>query len=234
MASLSEGLTSQAILEAQGATLTALNTSENGSIANLFRATPYAEKPYIESFLNERDPERRQEILNSIPDDLGQALQRQWQKHDSSGMTKAFVDNTSRDIASGRKQFAFNEQIMDPRMQLDDIKLKVVESRGYDAHEFGLGWNDQMIRVQNTFNNIQDINKAEYERLPTSDPSINPAQVRSAISNLINSNGLKANVNVYINNGRSNGNAVTINIKRDRAQTIVNALSNRKKYYNGN
>jgi hypothetical protein len=234
LAALSDGVTKQSILEAQSSTLTAINSSENSTVANLFRATPYTEKPYIEAFLNERDPDRRKEILASVPADLGTALQNQWSKKDGKSETKFFVDSTSEDISRGKKSYAFNSQIMDPRIPLEDIKLKVVESRGYDAHEFGLGWNEQMLRVQNTFNRIQDINRNEYSRIPTADPQINSSQVRSAILNLVSSKGLKANVNVYINNGRSDENTVTIQIRRDRAQSVIRSLNNRKKYGYGN
>lgn len=233
MAALSDGLTRQNILEAQASTLTAINAADNSSVANLFRATPYTEKPYIEAFLNERDPSKRQEILNFVPKDLGMALSNQWGKHDESINTQRFVDNTSIDIAAGRKSYAFNDQILDPRINLEDIKLKTVESRGYDAHEFGLGWNEQMLRMQNSFNDIQDVHRAEYNTPPTAQVDLNSSQVRGAILSLLHNNGLKGSANVYINNGREGPNAVTIKIRRDRALSVVRALRNRDRYMNG-
>lgn len=233
MADLSAGLTKQKFLDAQASTLTALNAADNSSAANLFRATPYTEKPYIEAFLNERDPRRRQEILNYVPEDLGMALSKQWAKHEESVGTSNFVDNTSQDIAAGRKGYAFNEQILDPRVNLEDVKLKVVESRGYAAHEFGLGWNEQMLRIQNSVNTVHDINRAQYTEIPTAPSDVNPGQVRGSILNLIHNNGLKGNANVYINNGREGPNAVVVKIRRDRARSVVTALRNRKKYTDG-
>lgn len=233
LAALSEGTTKQELLKAQETTLTGLNMSDEPSVANLFRASPYTEKPYVEAFLNERDPSRRKEILNYVPKDLGKALANQWRKHDESINTDVFVNETSKDIAAGRKTYAFNEKILDPRVPLEDIKLKTLESQAYDVHEHGLGWNEQMLRVQNNFNEIEAVKRQEYNNPPTATPTLSSSQVRSAISNLINNSGLKGRVNVYINNGRDGPNSITINIRRDRALSALRALKNRESYING-
>lgn len=230
LASLSDGLTKEQFMSAQSATLTSLVNAENSSVANLFRATPYTEKPYIESFLNEHRPERRKEILNIVPKNLGLALSKQWSKHDQSINTEAFVTNTSKDIASGSRNFAFNEQVMDPRVQLEDIKLKAIQNRGWDSHEFGLGWNEQMLRIQNSVNNTHDANNINYNDIPTAPADVNPGQVRGSILNLLHKSGIKGNANVYINNGRDGPNSVTVKIMRDRSNSVMNALRNREKY----
>lgn len=230
LASLSDGLTKEQFMSAQSSTLTSLASAENSSVANLFRATPYTEKPYIEAFLNEDRPARRKEILNSVPKNLGLALAKQWSKHDQTINTDAFVSNTSKDISSGGRNFAFNKQILDPRVPLEDVKLKVIESQGYDAHEFGLGWNEQMLRIQNSVNGIHDANNINYNDMPTQTPDINPGQVRGAVLNLLHKSGIDGNANVYINNGRGGSNAVTIKIMRDRSNSVMNALRNREKY----
>jgi len=230
MAQLSNGLIRQEFLTAKQATLTAFNNNEGSTVANLFRATPFSEKPYIESFLQENDPKKREEILKFVPKDLAKALENQWSKNDLSNDTSNYVQMTSNDLVDGRKKFAFNRTIMDPVVNLEDVELKVIQNEGMDAHEFGLGWNEQMLRVQESQNIISERTLDELQPiLDPVGPNLNSAHIRGLINNLFNKDGIYSNTQVYINNIGTE-NILNILVKRNRSRTIIDALKRRKKY----
>ena len=230
MASLSTGLTQQEYISAKQATLTAFNNSEGSTVANLFRATPFSEKPYIEGFLQENDPRQRAEILKYVPDDLAKALKRQWGTNDNKDGTQKYNEANSDELSTYKKR-VFNRTIMDPRVNLEDVQLKVIQNEGMDAHEFGLGWNEQMLRVQESQNQIQEqtINDLQY-RGEQLGPNLNSAHVRGLINSLFNKEGIRASSQVYISNIGNDFNSLNITVRRDRSRTIINALNNRERY----
>jgi intein/homing endonuclease len=231
LAQLSTGLTQQEYLQQKEATLTAFNQGGKGAtVANLFRATTPFEKPYIESFLNTRDPKKREEILKYIPDDLANALKHQWSKNDSKDATKNYIQRSSEEIAAGRPKYAFDRSVLDPSVPLDDIKLKTVQEQGFDQFEFGLGWNEQMLRLQESNMDIKAANIEKLNNYSPPSPNINQAGIRGAINNLFSKDGIKSSVQVYINNNSDEHNQIDILIRRDRSRTIFNALNRREKY----
>lgn len=231
MAQLSEGLTRRQYQDAANATLNAYNTQPETSIGNLFRATPYFEKPYIASFLEENDPKRRQEILKYLPKDLATALKRTWQTEDNKENTKRFVDNSSAELAAGFNGAQFDRSVLDPSVRLEDIKLKTVNEAGLNSHDFGLGWNDQLARLQEDYNNIGYVNQSAMRDLPDhATPNLSPSQVRYTIMEFLRNRGIQGRANVYVNAGADDINSITVTIKRDRSRAVTNALSNRSEY----
>lgn len=222
---LSSGLTQKKFMDARRSTLTSINQGE-GNVADLFRATPFTEKPYIESFLNTRNPRERKEILSVLPSDLGVALKKQWNASDQKEATGAFVENTSKGISVDRRH-VFNRSVLDPGIQLEDIELKTIQEQGFDAHEFGLGWNEQMLRMQGFDREIQ---AADMNEVPMETPNLSSGHVRGIINNLFRQNGIKSNAMVYINNGASDANVINVTIRRDRSLTISRVFDVRKKF----
>lgn len=225
---LSQGLVKNQYHEQMSATLTAYNqTGED--VANLFRATPYMEKPYIEPWLNVRNRKEREEILKYAPTQLGMALKRQWNKRDQKEDNQIYDALSSKDLAAGAERMAFDRRILDPSVELEDIKLKTVEEAGFNAHDFGLGWNEQMYRLMGSYDKIQSANLQEAE--PVTPTNLNPGQVRQTIIELCTQRGFQARAQVYINEGERDMNFVNITIRRDRSLAVVNSLRNRAKYY---
>ena len=230
LSQLSAGLASEEYQSVKASTLTAFNQG-GGNVADLFRGTAFTEKPYIEAFLNTKSHKERQKILKYIPEDLGKALQRQWSQADTDVASSNFNNQNSEDIAAGSPRVAFNRQILDPRIPLEDIELRTIQDQGFDAHEFGLGWNEQMLRVQTSMNQAKAINDREYSREERPDtPNISSAMVRGSINELFRKHGVYSSSQVYINNSGVDVNMVNITIKRDRSNTIIKSLQNRSKY----
>jgi len=227
MADLSTGLSKQEYVKAMNSTLTAFNDSGQ-DVANLFRGTPYMEKPYIEPWLNTKNKKERQEILKYIPEELGTALKKQWSKNDLKDSNQEYNKNSSADVAAGSKRYKFDRSILDPSIQLEDIKLKTVENAGYSAHDFGLGWNQQMYRMQGSYNDIKSAEVAELESYTTS--SVNSGQIRQTIIEMIRQRNFNGTAQVYINESANDTNVINITIRRDRSLSIINALRNRSQY----
>lgn len=231
LASLSTGLTQKEFLSQGAATLTAFNAGGPGAtVANLFRGTSVFEKPYIESFLNTRDPKERERILSYVPNDLAVALKKQWGTNDSKDATQNFVTRSSEELAAGVPKFKFNRSVMDPSVNLDDIKLKTVQAAGFDQFEFGLGWNEQMLRMQESNTAIQAANIERFNPQESSlGPNVSQASVRGLITDLFNKDNVRSSTQIYIDN-TLDVNILEFTIRRDRSRTIINALNKRRKY----
>lgn len=231
LASLSQGISQKQFLKQRDATLTAFNQGQGATVANLFRGTSTFEKPYIESFLNTRNPEERENILKYVPEDLGAALRSQWSRTDNYDATKKYVNQSSRDLSAGSPRYAFDRSVLDPNVPLEDIELKTINERGFDQFEFGLGWNEQMLRIQDS---NQKIKAAQIERInqPREDLgyNLNSANIRGIINNLFSKDNIRSFTKVYVDVNQDNFNYIDVIIKRDRSQTITNALNNRKKF----
>lgn len=231
MAQLSEGLTRNEYQDAANATLNAYNNQPKVNVGNLFRATPYMEKPYIASFLGENDPKRRQEILKYLPEDLSAALKRTWISEDNKENTGRFVKNTSSELAKGYNGTQFDRSVLDPSVRLEDIKLKTINEAGLNAHDFGLGWNDQLARLQDNYSKIGYVKMQDIDKEPEyASPNLSSSQVRYAIMEALRGAGVSGRANVYINAGADDVNSVTVTIKRNRARAVTNALGNRSEY----
>jgi hypothetical protein len=228
IADLSQGIAQQEYIDAMNATLTAFN--QNGEdVANLFRATPYTEKPYIEPWLNLQNSKERREVLKYIPKELGAALKKQWSRNDAKEATGQYDTNNSVDVSQGSPRLAFDRRILDPSVQLEDIKLKTIEEAGLNAHDFGLGWNEQMYRLQGSYNKIHGANMVSDNSYTPS--SLNPGQVRQTIIEVSSKMNINASAQVYINEGADDVNSLNITIRRDRSLAVINALRNREKYH---
>lgn len=224
MASLSQGITRDEFISARSATLESFNRESDPSIGNLFRATGNDEKPYIEAWINTTDPDERNNILNIVPPDLATALKRVWSRNDGKSFTKKRIQSISEDM--GRQFYNFDQSVMDPRIELDDIKLKTIEDKGFEAHDFGLGWNEQLLRIKESQYEIPSANISEAV---TFTPNLSSSQIRQQLYSLFNQLGIRGTANVYINN-MDGPNVVNLTIRRDRSLAVINALRNRKQY----
>jgi len=227
LASLSMGLTQKGFLESRNATLSAFNESENLPIADLFKATPYSEKPYISSWINTTNEDERKKILKYVPKDISTALKKIWRKNDDKGYTRNIIDNKSSEMVSGNPKYTFDASIIDPAANLDDIKLKVINNQSFNAHDFGLGWNEQLLRTQAYYDEIPktDINESFREV----SNNMNAVSIRSAIMEIIFKHGVKGSAQVYINPNKDI-NVANVTIRRDRSRAIFDALKFRRNF----
>ncbi len=204
-------------------TLTGIQ-EEGGSYVDYFRAASHREKPYIEPWLNETNPGRRDEILRTVPESLGHALRGHWHQTDSKEDTSDFVKNTSNPKKRSR---AYTRQEMDPNIMLEDVKLKTINKAGLNVHDFGLGWQDQMMRTQNDLDRIEG---SDVSARPMNVEVTDVSAVKAAAYALLNKLGIRNTTRVYVNNHADDDNNLTVVIQREKLQEMKNALNNRGKW----
>lgn len=223
LATLSDGLVKEEFLNSRDATIKAF-TQNPENIANLFRGTSYMEKPYLSGWLNVIDKNERSEILKYIPKNLGNALKVQWGKNDAKNNTEVYNGNVSNNLVSGPK-YKFDKSIFDPSVFLEDIEMKTVQDQGMKEHDFGLGWNEQLLRLQEGVN-PRPVDTEEYM---SNTNEANPLQVKSSLSNIFIGSDISPNIQVYINNSFDT-NIVNVTVRRDRSRSIARALRNSEQY----
>lgn len=228
MSQLTSGLVSKAFRDEGDATMFAFN-KDGKDIGGLFKGSSYAEKPYLSSFINVQNNKDRQEILRFLPEDMQTGLKKAWGLKDGTIKTEEFNKENSAYLADGAPRFNFNQSYMDPSIALDDIKLKTIEDRGLNTHDFGLGWNEQALRIQNNINGIHAVNSLELDQTTAGNAGVSSAAIRSALTNFFSKEGIYANIRTYINHNIDVNN-VSITIKRDSAQRTLNSLRNRERY----
>jgi len=102
-----------------------------------FSAIPYWDRPFFTAFMNERDPERRQQILRKVDASMARVLSKTWnESRDSAFDATQYFETHQRPLAT--------DPIMQPSANMDFFEMKTVESAGLDSHDFGLGWRDQV------------------------------------------------------------------------------------------
>lgn len=229
MESLSEGLEAERYRNSKNDTFfSMLNNNGKHRYTSIYRAAYDSERPYINAWLNETNPGKQREILNSIPERLAHTLQTHWKNQGSKIATRDFIDNTSADLASGAQTSAYSLQMLDPSVMDEDIKLKVINNQGLNAHDFGLGWGEQMLRIQDDMHNVPNADLDEYIR---NTQTVSPGTIRSAIYNILNQHGVKGRVNVFVNNHVSDGdNKITLTLQHDRVQEIRDSVDFRERY----
>jgi len=226
MASLSEGLTRKEYSNQARSTMTSI-LSQGGKYTDMFRAAQSSEKPYLAAWLDETNPERRDEIARFLPEKMGHAMRTFWHSTDNKMSTRDFLESTSADLANGRKTTPYSMNMLDPTVELEDIKLKTIQNQGLNQHDFGLGWQEQMLRVQNQ---IDDMQIAEISARPLEPVNVNTAGMKAAIYEMLNQMGLSGRVQLYVNNHSTNNNKVTLTVQRDRLQTLKRSFNSRNRW----
>jgi len=228
MANLSEGTEWDRFKNASNSTFHSLIQNESTDYTNIYRAAYDSERPYISAWLNETDKDKQQEILKIIPDRLAHVLQGHWQKSGSAINTQTFIDKTSAGEFNNTNKQQYDMRAMDPHMRTEDIKLKAINNAALNAHDFGLGWGEQMLRAQNSFNTISDVDmNADYNNASL----VDPGTVKAAIMNLLIQNGLQARVRVNINDHvDGDANKISLTIQHNRLKEIRSAVDFRARF----
>jgi hypothetical protein len=201
---------------------------------SMYRSLPYAERPFFNAFMRTQDPDERQRIMDLAPDDIGNLLQVRWGIEDGTRDHRALHDFRESQNVS---KFIGEEGIPEvgwggwaPGVRMDDIKLKSAEYEGFDAHDFGLGWKDQMRRMEaSPFvpGPVQMTELTHYEdQFLTGESNMNRYEVQTAIQRIIREFGAFGDVMIdELPGGQSTSPTggppavLEINVTRSRALT---------------
>jgi hypothetical protein len=219
-----------------------------GSAGYVASTLPSREARYFRRFVEETDPEVRQNILDIVPEETRISLEAQWEKqkadidaaksqteatHESGrphtdedveeykqSKTKLKLDDylRSKQIANfffTRKLHLPDEgdsEVLDPNIDYQDVKLKIVNQEGYDAHDFNIFDDRSSLLWRKPY-----LDGAVREL--TSGDSRNQDQLRQAVEQMMIAAG-NLNPDVRYTSKAS---------RRSRANVTVNAYENNEK-----
>lgn len=179
----------------------------NGDMTQIFRALPDKDREFFQYFMT-ASPQDREEILRLVPEDQKRFYQAKWgMKVDDRPSLAAYFSTHNLPGA--------NWEGWRPDVNLESIKLKVVQNEGLELSDFGL-WEDDVKRA----------NQAGAEAINYKRPSmfLDPSRIEKVLSGA----GLKdvtVTMSVSPHDGDQNLISMTMNMLRDRSQDIVDGLN---------
>ena len=112
--------------------------------------------------------------------------------------------------------------VMDPTVEQEDIQMVTVEDYGMNAHDFGMGWRQQLNRIKSSHFDIQPLNINAEGSTPQLRTDMSGPEIRDAIQKVLTRMGYNgANVSVSSMPSLSTEVEITLNVKRTSAKNII-------------
>lgn len=197
-----------------------IDFNPQANLGMAFRAMPYWDRPFFTAFLNERDPERREDILQRVDPSMARILSRSWADRNQMAFDAAqYWSDFQRPRAL--------DPIMHPAADIDLFEMKTVEAAGLDAHDFGLGWREQVKRAEKSLVKPRalDINKPMD---PDTGQELDPAELQNLIEQQFMLAGL--NVKVMVRDTPSIGHdsvRMNVTIQRESSREVARKYNGR-------
>jgi mRNA-degrading endonuclease YafQ of YafQ-DinJ toxin-antitoxin module len=201
-----------------------------GSMTAVARAVPNEIKPYIFSFMGEKDPGERERIASTVPGDVANLLRVKWalmDKDRGAALEVANAMNDSNDLTTYYRDHHLPGEeslVWNPNINLDDVMVKTVENEGMSAHDFGHGWFSQARRIKYSPHIPGPIDISDPTGLsPYPSGELDVASARSIIRNILTQFGISNPiVNVRVTPGM--GSRVTMNINMNQIEEVERHL----------
>ena len=111
---------------------------------------------------------------------------------------------------------------MDPTQNIDDFQAVTVENAGLDNHDFGMGWREQMHRINNSGSAIVPIDINSGGMTTPTPENISPETLTNAIRDVLARAGYEgATVNVTSSYSMGTSSDLIVNVKRDSTSNII-------------
>lgn len=180
----------------------------NGDLMKVYGGLPDKDKEFFMDFMN-ASPKERKEILKVVPENQKRFYQAKW------GM-KLDEKPSLRSYFSGRNLPGANWEGWRSDVNLDDIKIKVIQNEGLETTEFGL-WGDDVKRSEQS--GVQEINPMRPSNLIDV----------TRIDQVLRGAGLTdvdVKMNRQLGDADKHGLSVSLDILKDRSNDIINELNN--------
>ena len=123
--------TKSAILYKQAADATMYGLKQNASMTDILRALPAEDRDYFMEFVQERDKEKRHEILQYVSPQLGRALRQMW--------TGEYEEPISNETFFRKFNLPSSDWVgWRPDINLADVKAKMVKNEGLLFSDYGI------------------------------------------------------------------------------------------------
>jgi len=192
-----------------------LAKDNNLDFHSVMSSLPAWDKPFF-SAMAMTPEEQREDLLETVDSQMAMLLKKVWGRGEEMNMPD--MDSY---FSMYNKPSVLNP-IMDPTQGFEDIQAVTVENSGLDNHDFGIGWRDQMRRINNSSSAIVpvDIN-ANSAQLPVP-TDISGAELESTVRAILERAGYSgAVVNVSSTYGISDSCSIIIDVKRNAASDII-------------
>ena len=179
-----------------------------------YGALPSWDRPFWASFVD-TPYDQRESVLNAVDSDMANMLKSMWGRGEEVVLPS--IDN----YFSKKNYPSFLNPVMDPTVEHEDIQLLTIEEAGLNAHDFGMGWKEQLSRMKNSVVSLQPIN-INGRDTSVSGTNMSAPEIRDALLKILTRMGYPG-ANVLVDNSPSFGDEaiLTLNIKRDATQDII-------------
>ena len=192
-----------------------LNYNPDINIYSGFAALAPWDRPFWTAFLDTPE-EKQNRVLDMVDNQMGNMLLTAWGRGEEVAMPsmEAFF--------SSHYKPSMLAPIMSPLANITDYQTATVQQEGLDAHDFGMGWRDQMLRIKA---NPALINPLEIEETSTNQiirDNLSEGEIADAVRKVLTRMGYEgANVLVTTAAGGQEETIVRLNVQRSSAGKII-------------
>ena len=191
--------------------------AESVNIYSGFSALPSWDRPYWTAFLDTPEDER-ENVLNLVDKTMGDMLQVAWGKGEDIAMP-----NMDAYFNSKFKPSALHP-VMDPTTNLSDWQVQTVENEGLNAHDFGMGWREQMQRINSDPYGMVPLEYNKPQNTGIIRNNLSNAEIRDAISKILGRMGYEgATIVVRSTNSTVPETNVVLNVNRTTEQELLDS-----------
>ena len=184
-----------------------------------FSALPSWDRPFWTAFLQTPEDER-DNVLDLVDRQMGSMLETAWGRGEDLALP-----NLEDYFRSTMNMDPSNiHPLMDPTTNISDFQTVTVENEGMNAHDFGMGWREQMQRINSDSAAIRPI---EYNKPSTFGGAIRDnlsnAEIRDAVMKILSRMGYdNAQVNVNSSPGSVGSTTIKLNVQRTTMSNLIN------------
>ena len=114
--------------------------------------------------------------------------------------------------------------VMDPTQDIKDFQTITLQEEGLDAHDFGMGWRDQLRKIANNPISIMPIDMTSKIKSKIRG-NLGKAEMEDAIRKVLNRMGyFDSTVNVTIQNSSMDETVVYLNVARAATSQIIEKM----------
>ena len=189
------------------------NISQKGyqvGVAQSMKAMSSFEKPYYLSWMQETNPIERQNILDMVPEDIGNMLRVKW------GMSATLPEPSKYEVMIPNSDW---EGLL-PNENLSDIKVRTIDQAGLRATDFGLGWYDQQRRISNSRFELNPVGDKQEVLMANNIAS----RVKASLTRLLSQYCRRPLISVSVSPSGPDGARVQLNLMRNRFEDIREAM----------
>ncbi len=182
-----------------------------------FGALPSWDRPFWSAFL-ETPESKREQLLTTVDDQMSNMLLTAWGRGEE-------VSLPSPDTFFNTHYKPPNlHPVMDPTQDIKDFQTITLQEEGLDAHDFGMGWRDQLRKIANNPISIMPIDMTSKIKSKIRG-NLGKAEMEDAIRKVLNRMGyFDSTVNVTIQNSSMDETVVYLNVARAATSQIIEKM----------